>query len=90
MKKEDRGTYFCVADNGEECDDGDGDDDNDGDGGDADNREQCDGGDEMVFMMMRRIIEGKKSGERLLKGCDSSSHVISDHDVERSEGGDKK
>ena len=22
VKKEDRGTYFCVADNGEECDDG--------------------------------------------------------------------
>ena len=37
MKKEDRGTYFCVADNGEECDDGDDDDDDDGDGGDADN-----------------------------------------------------
>ena len=41
MKKEDRGTYFCVADNGEQCDDG----------------------DEMVFMMRRRIIEEKKSGE---------------------------
>ena len=89
MKKEDRGTYFCVADNGEQCDDGDGDgdgdgddgddDDDDGDGGDADNREQCDGGDEMVFMMMRRIIEGKKSGERLLKGCDSSANVINDY-----------
>ena len=38
MKKEDRGTYFCVADNGEQCDDGDGDDDSDvdGDGGDDD------------------------------------------------------
>ena len=38
VKKEDRGTYFCVADNGEQCDDGDGDDDSDvdGDGGDDD------------------------------------------------------
>ena len=81
MKKEDRGTYFCVADNGEQCDDGDGDDDDDddGDGGDADNREQCDDGDEMVLMMRKRIIEGKKSEERLLKGCDSSANVINDY-----------
>ena len=79
MKKEDRGTYFCVADNGDESDDGDDDYNDDGDGGDADNREQCDDGDEMVFMMRRRIIEGKKSGERLLKGCDSSDSVINDY-----------